>query len=151
LARANRLAQARGNSPRCGVSSRSAGRSASGSMPAWLISARRRGGPGARANFGRPIIGCAANSVKAEVVSGTGGRSQLPLSESAPLFVAGGHGGEPIANALHQLIANRAIGVEPLLAAAFGAGRVDRGPVFDVGGDRPRQVERLVMRLRRQG
>ena len=34
LARASRLAQARGNSPRFGVSSTSAGRSASGSMPA---------------------------------------------------------------------------------------------------------------------
>ena len=34
LLRASRVAQARGNSPRFGVSSMSAGRSASGSMPA---------------------------------------------------------------------------------------------------------------------
>src|ERR1700744_6496288 len=55
LARASRLAQARGSSPRFGVSSMSAGRSASGSMPAWLISGSRRGEPEASTNFGRPI------------------------------------------------------------------------------------------------
>jgi hypothetical protein len=56
LLRASRVAQARGNSPRFGVSSISAGRSASGSMPAWLTSASRRGDPEAKTNFGRPII-----------------------------------------------------------------------------------------------
>src|SRR5262249_47226099 len=57
LARASRLAHARGSSPRFGISSSSAGRSASGSMPAWLISARRRRGePEASTNLGRPII-----------------------------------------------------------------------------------------------
>src|SRR5579864_4315656 len=55
LARASRVAQARGSSPRFGVSSMSAGRSASGSMPAWLMSASRRGEPEASTNFGRPI------------------------------------------------------------------------------------------------
>ena len=48
LLRASRVAQARGNSPFFGVSSTSAGRSASGSMPAWLMSASRRGEPEAR-------------------------------------------------------------------------------------------------------
>src|SRR4029077_6538200 len=55
--RASRVEQARGNSPRFGVSSMSAGRNASGSMPAWLTSASRRGEPKARTNFGRPITG----------------------------------------------------------------------------------------------
>src|SRR6185503_18062421 len=35
----------------------SAGLSASGSMPAWLISASRRGEPDASTNLGRPIMG----------------------------------------------------------------------------------------------
>src|SRR5580693_5840778 len=55
LLRASRVAQARGSSPRFGVSSMSAGRSASGSMPAWLTSDSRRGEPEASTNFGRPI------------------------------------------------------------------------------------------------
>src|ERR1700733_8972130 len=55
LLRASRVAQARGNSPRFGVSSMSAGRNASGSMPAWLMSTSRRGEPEASTNFGRPI------------------------------------------------------------------------------------------------
>src|SRR5271154_7163174 len=45
LVRASRVAQARGSSPRFGVSS----------MPAWLISVSRRGEPEASTNFGRPI------------------------------------------------------------------------------------------------
>src|SRR5208282_4710153 len=53
--RASLVAQARGNSPRFGVSSMSAGRSASGSMPAWLTSASRRGEPEASTNLARPI------------------------------------------------------------------------------------------------
>src|SRR6185312_4701712 len=61
LARASRTAQARGSSPRFGVSSMSAGRSASGSMPAWLTSDSRRGEPEARTNLGRPIM-CADQS-----------------------------------------------------------------------------------------
>src|ERR1700733_5357400 len=55
LSRASRVAQARGSPPRFGVSSTSAGRSASGSMPAWLTSNSRRGEPEASTNFGRPI------------------------------------------------------------------------------------------------
>src|SRR5271169_5923154 len=55
LLRASRVAQARGSSPRFGVSSISAGRKASGSIPAWLISASRRGEPEASTNFRRPI------------------------------------------------------------------------------------------------
>src|SRR4051812_15587110 len=56
LARASRVAQARGSSPRLGVSSSSAGRSASGSMPIWLMSETRRGEPEARTNLDRPIM-----------------------------------------------------------------------------------------------
>src|SRR5580704_7205650 len=55
LLRASRVAQARGSSPRFGVSSISAGRNASGSMPAWLTSVSRRGEPEASTNLGRPI------------------------------------------------------------------------------------------------
>src|SRR5580704_3652538 len=64
LLRASRVAQARGSSPRFGVSSISAGRNASGSMPAWLISVSRRGEPEASTNFGRPIT--AARSLRWE-------------------------------------------------------------------------------------
>ncbi len=43
-----------------------------------------------------------------------------------------------------------AVGVEPLLAVAVGTARIGRRPIFDIGGQRPRQVQRLVMRLGRQ-
>src|SRR5579862_5690804 len=71
LLRASRVAQARGSSPRFGVSSISAGRNASGSMPAWLINASRRGEPEASTNLGRPIT--AAHSCRQE------GRARISL------------------------------------------------------------------------
>src|ERR1700691_118884 len=68
--RARRTAQARGSSPRFGVSSMSAGRSASGSMPAWLMSTSRRGEPEASTNFGRPITaGCSRRQTNAAALS----------------------------------------------------------------------------------
>src|SRR5215472_16355030 len=57
---------------------------------------------------------------------------------------------EPLLDARHQHLAHRAVGVEPLLTAALGVGRVGRRPVFDFRRDRAREVERLVMRLRRE-
>ena len=65
LARARRVAQARGNSPCSGISSISAGCRASGSMPAWLISVSLRGEPEARTSLGRPIMWCAVHGVPA--------------------------------------------------------------------------------------
>src|ERR1700750_1481564 len=58
--------------------------------------------------------------------------------------------GKALADAQEQRVAELAIGGELLLAAAMGRGRVHRGPVFDLGGERARQLQRLVMRLRRQ-
>ena len=57
---------------------------------------------------------------------------------------------KPRPDPLQQLIAHRAIGVEPLLAAAFDRGRVGGRPVLDLGGERARELERLVMRFRRR-
>ena len=50
----------------------------------------------------------------------------------------------------HQLVAHGAVGVEPLLAGALDAGRVDRRPVFDLRRMDAGQFQRLVMRRRRQ-
>src|SRR6185437_2421778 len=58
--------------------------------------------------------------------------------------------GKALADSHQKLIADLAIGGELLLAAAIGAGRIKRRPVFDLGGERPRQFQRLVMRLRRK-
>src|SRR3984957_20825232 len=55
LLRASRVAEPRSRARRFGVSSISAGRTASGSRPAWLTSDSRRGEPEASTNFGRPI------------------------------------------------------------------------------------------------
>src|SRR6202790_5057020 len=57
---------------------------------------------------------------------------------------------KPLANPHRQGVANLAIGLELLLAVAFRAGGVMGRPVFDVGGKRVGQFQRLVMRLRRQ-
>src|ERR1700688_5011499 len=65
LLRASRVAQARRRSPRLGVSSILAVRTASGSIPAWLTSVSRRGEPEASTNFGRPIT--AGRSCREEV------------------------------------------------------------------------------------
>src|ERR1700730_8149160 len=54
------------------------------------------------------------------------------------------------ADAHRQDVADFAIGLKLLLAIAVGSGRIMGWPVFDVGCKRPRQFQRLVMRLRRQ-
>src|SRR3977135_2426571 len=48
-------------------------------------------------------------------------------------------------------VAHLPIGVEPLRAAALLAGRILRRPVFDIGRDGAGEIERLVVRLGRQG
>ena len=57
---------------------------------------------------------------------------------------------EALPDAAHELVADVAVGLKPLVAAAFGDRRVGRRPVFDLGSDRAGQFERLVMGLRRQ-
>src|SRR5690242_19651759 len=57
---------------------------------------------------------------------------------------------EPLADVPQKLVAHGAVGVEPLLAAAFDGGRVGRRPILDVGGDCACQFQRLVVRRRRQ-
>src|SRR6266699_469437 len=94
LARASRLAQARGSSPRTGVSSRSAGRSASGSIPAWLSSASRRGEPDARTSLGRPIIFACARAprtgVRTALLAATG-KSLEPVGDTTLAQIVGRH------------------------------------------------------------
>src|SRR3954469_5005407 len=142
LARASRLAQARGNSPRRGVSSTSAGRSASGSMPAWLSNDRRRGEPEARTNLGRPSIWNFMDYRESEGIGARGTyltglcftTSDKPLSclqktvviaADEPFSHAGHrHPGKAAADAHRQGIADLAIGGQFLLAAALGTGGV---------------------------
>src|SRR6266851_8550796 len=57
---------------------------------------------------------------------------------------------KPRPDPLQQLLANLAIRVHPLLAAAFDRRRIDGRPIFDLGGERTHELERLVVRLRRQ-
>src|SRR5882724_9593543 len=88
LARASRLAQARGSSPRCGVSSTLAGRSASASMPAWLMSVTRRGEPDARTSLGRPIM-CVCAAARWDWSAGGG--SFEPIGDTTFGHVVGRH------------------------------------------------------------
>jgi len=46
--------------------------------------------------------------------------------------------GEALADAPRQLIAHRTVGIEALLARAFGRRRIGGGPILDVGGNRAR-------------
>src|SRR5450755_5084071 len=55
-----------------------------------------------------------------------------------------------LANPHRQGVADLTIGLQLLLAIALGAGGIVGRPVFDVGRQRARQFQRLVMRLRRQ-
>jgi IS30 family transposase len=58
--------------------------------------------------------------------------------------------GESLADPQQQPVQHLAIGFQLLLAIALGAGGVLRRPVFDVGRQRARQFQRLVMRFGRQ-
>src|SRR5262245_51266259 len=132
----------------------SAGRSASGSMPAWLISVTRRGEPEARTSLGRPIMeqlslgyrGASrgpnpADDYRKAAISTTGSRRPA----------ACGGLEKPRLDARGKLVAHRTIGVEPLLAIALGRGRIGGRPVLHPGGDTVGERQRRVMRLRRQG
>src|ERR1700679_472522 len=54
-------------------------------------------------------------------------------------------------DARHQFIAGGAVGVQPLVAGAFGERRVGGRPVFDDRGRRARQLHRLVVGFGREG
>src|SRR5215813_9896089 len=66
------------------------------------------------------------------------------------LFVPARPPGKALLDAPHQHLAHIAIGVEPLLPAALGHRGVGSRPIFDLGRERPRQLEHLVVRLGRQ-
>src|SRR3954447_3166999 len=55
---------------------------------------------------------------------------------------------EPGGDAVDEAVAELAIGVEALLAVACGERWIGGRPILDLGGERPRQVERLVMGFR---
>jgi hypothetical protein len=77
---------------------------------------------------------------------------RLHLRATSPylLFIARGYGAEALPDPAHQLVADVAIGVEPLLAVTLGDGGIGGRPVFDVEGERAGEVERLVVGLRRE-
>src|SRR5271168_4550717 len=52
-------------------------------------------------------------------------------ADKHPLLVAWTPAGEALANPVQKLVANGAISVEPLLAAAFHVGRIHGRPIFD--------------------
>src|SRR3954452_2220569 len=58
--------------------------------------------------------------------------------------------GEALADAREQAVADVAVGLQLLLAAAFGDGGILRRPVFDIRGDGVGQFQRLVMRFGRK-
>src|SRR4051812_32276791 len=157
LARASRLAQARGNSPRFGVSSTSDGRSASGSMPAWLSRLSRRGEPEARTNLGRPsmrdfcrLAGGAKFARNLSEGAGGDNRARCALLGAPPLPrlpARRRHPGKSLADAQQQGVADVAIGLQFLLAVALGSGGILGRPVFDVGRHGAGQFQRLVMGL----
>src|SRR4051794_26312408 len=197
LARASRLAQARGSSPRFGVSSTSAGRSASGSMPAWLSRPRRRGEPEARTNLGRPSmrdlrVGGRGKDARGTYRKGLGETTPLSSPRRRGPITTVFHGekewlpqrclnrtgraygsppsrgdicvcglarrlsarrpalGKALADARQQAVADVAVGLQLLLAAAFDAGRILGRPVFHVRGIGVGQFQRLVVRFGRQ-
>src|SRR5262249_26531843 len=86
--------------------------------------------------------------------AGTSGIGDLALAQSCGLHnrlePAGGRLPETLPDPLRELVAHRAIGLEPLLARALGDGRIGGWPVFDVGRQCTRQLQRLVVRLGRE-
>src|SRR5262245_50373785 len=71
---------------------------------------------------------------------------RVPLSS----FVGGSAQRKARPDPRQELVAHLAVRVQPLLAAAFDRGRIGGGPVLDLGGERARELERLVVRLGRQ-
>ena len=62
--------------------------------------------------------------------SGIGPFSQPEPAETVS-FIAAARTPEPLANARHQLVPHFAVGIEPLLAVAFGGGRIGCRPVLN--------------------
>src|SRR4051812_3644441 len=106
----------------------SAGRSASGSTPIWLIRVSRRGEPDASTNLGRPMIIAVQLPVRKICY-------RKPRVSTTDLFIAAGMPAEPTLDALGQLIAHLPVGGEPLLARAFHRGWIGCRPIFDIGCD----------------
>src|SRR5262249_52171604 len=71
-------------------------------------------------------------------------------SESSPSLVYARAPSEPRLDALAQLVADLAISVEPLLAAAGRNRGIGGGPIFHLDGKATGELERLVMRFRRE-
>src|SRR5690349_24939036 len=118
-------------------------------MPAWLMSESLRGEPEARTNLGRPIMKTCDSRMKRQAGQTTG---RCRASQSKPALLVNGAGtAKARTYLLHQLIPHVPVSIEPLLAAALGRGRIDRRPVFDVGGDRAGQIQRLRSEERRVG
>src|SRR3974390_2919079 len=65
-------------------------------------------------------------------------------------FIAPCPAAEPLADMRQQLVADGAVGIELLLAAALDRRRIGCLPVLNLGGERPRHFQRLVMRTRRE-
>src|SRR3974390_130638 len=65
-------------------------------------------------------------------------------------FIAPCRAAEPLTDMREQLVADGAVGIELLLAAAFSGRRSGCRAVLALGGERPRQVQRLVMSTRRE-
>src|SRR5262249_11547780 len=77
-----------------------------------------------------------------------GGFTAIVMQESSSARRA--DPGKTAPDAQQKLVADLAIGIHLLFTVAVRCRRVMRRPVFDVGGQCPGQVQRLVMRLRRQ-
>src|ERR1700684_1919691 len=74
------------------------------------------------------------------------GRSTTAVRLRAPgSFVTGAAGAEARADARKKLIAHLAIGIEPLLAAAFDGARIRGRPILGVDAAEPGEFERAVM------
>jgi len=58
--------------------------------------------------------------------------------------------GEALLDSPLQHVAHLAVGVQALLAAALRHRRIRRRPILDAGRERAGEIERLVVRLRRQ-
>src|SRR6516162_4892500 len=130
----------------------------------------RRGDPEARTSLGRPIIvasvgyedclnrwarrGLRKSSIISNEQRGAPGTGDFgrKLAKSATdnnrSRLRGGGRRESCQNAIRQLVANRAIGADALIAVAFDGGRVGRGPIFYGRRNPVCERDRLVVRLR---
>src|SRR5271167_1194458 len=71
--------------------------------------------------------------------------ARRPATRRTCSFVAGPASNEALAYSFQKLVANRSIGIEPLLAGAFGVGRIDHRPIFDIDRAGTGEFERPVV------